>query len=162
MLAFKSGLQYQSFCDHSRNSGKVNSKFWRICKKCLLVFNTESVTLKHFLQILQNLEFTFAKFLLWSQKLDGVKQPSSSVTCWTMWFSRSETKSENRLHRRPTSWFFLWFSNDSGVTVIRHQFKMLTPWEAFCVPLFCDYVFSSKSVEKEWRWYCMGLIWLIM
>jgi hypothetical protein len=26
---------YQSFCDHSRNFAWVNSKFWRICKKCL-------------------------------------------------------------------------------------------------------------------------------
>jgi hypothetical protein len=31
-------------------------------------------TNKHFLQILQNLEFTFAEFLLWSQKLCGVNQ----------------------------------------------------------------------------------------
>jgi hypothetical protein len=28
---------------------------------------------------------------------------------------------QNRLHRSPTSWFFLWFSNDFGVNVIRHQ-----------------------------------------
>jgi hypothetical protein len=28
---------------------------------------------------------------------------------------------QNKSHRRLTSWFFLWFSNDFGVTVIRHQ-----------------------------------------
>jgi hypothetical protein len=34
------------------------------------LFNIKSVSfLKHFLQILQNLEFTYAKFLLWSHKL---------------------------------------------------------------------------------------------
>jgi hypothetical protein len=32
-----------------------------------------------------------------------------------------ETEAHNRLHRSPTSWFFLWFSNDFGVTVIGHQ-----------------------------------------
>jgi hypothetical protein len=31
----KPGLHYQSFCDHSRNFASVNSKFWRICRKCL-------------------------------------------------------------------------------------------------------------------------------
>jgi hypothetical protein len=31
----KTGLHSQSFCDYSRNFTKVNSKFWRICKKCL-------------------------------------------------------------------------------------------------------------------------------
>jgi hypothetical protein len=36
------------------------------------VLNNDSVSsFKHFLQILQNLEFTHAKFLLWSQKLSG-------------------------------------------------------------------------------------------
>jgi hypothetical protein len=34
--SLKAGLHYQSFCDHSRNfAAQVNSKFWRICKKCL-------------------------------------------------------------------------------------------------------------------------------
>jgi hypothetical protein len=33
------------------------------------VLNNESFPLKKFLQILPNLEFTDAKFLLWSQKL---------------------------------------------------------------------------------------------
>ena len=37
-----------------------------------LALNTDSVSsFKHFLQIFQNLEFTYAKFLLWSQKLSG-------------------------------------------------------------------------------------------
>jgi hypothetical protein len=31
----KPGLHYQSFCDHRRYFAKVNSKFWRICKKVL-------------------------------------------------------------------------------------------------------------------------------
>jgi hypothetical protein len=31
----KSSSQSQSFCDHSRNFAWRNSKFWRICKKCL-------------------------------------------------------------------------------------------------------------------------------
>jgi hypothetical protein len=33
------------------------------------LLNTESVPLNIFLKILQNLEFTYAKFLLWLQKL---------------------------------------------------------------------------------------------
>jgi hypothetical protein len=34
-LKLKAGLHYQSFCDHSStNFAKLNSKFWRICKKC--------------------------------------------------------------------------------------------------------------------------------
>jgi hypothetical protein len=28
---------------------------------------------------------------------------------------------QNKLHTSPTSWFFLWFSKDFGVTVIHHQ-----------------------------------------
>ena len=34
-LYFKSALHNQDFCDHSRNFAEVNSKFRRICKKCL-------------------------------------------------------------------------------------------------------------------------------
>jgi hypothetical protein len=70
----KTGLHYQSFCDHRRYFAKVNSKFWMICKKCLRklkssLFNTDSVSPNISYKILQNLEFTYAKFLLWSQKL---------------------------------------------------------------------------------------------
>jgi hypothetical protein len=56
-------LHYQSFCDRSRNFAKVHSTFWRFVRTFW------GNWLKHFLQILQNLEFTFAKFLLWLQKL---------------------------------------------------------------------------------------------
>ena len=33
--SLKASLHYQSFCDHSRNFASVNSKFGKICKKCL-------------------------------------------------------------------------------------------------------------------------------
>jgi hypothetical protein len=33
----------------------------------------------------------------------------------------TELQTQNKSYRSPTSWFFLWFSNDFGVTVIRHQ-----------------------------------------
>jgi hypothetical protein len=43
----KTGLHYQSFCDHSRNFAQINSKFWKICKKCLgELLNNESVPSK--------------------------------------------------------------------------------------------------------------------
>jgi hypothetical protein len=52
---FKTGLHYQSFCDHSRNFAWVNSKFWRICirnlsgnclgvKQCVMQFPQRSIT----------------------------------------------------------------------------------------------------------------------
>ena len=40
---YKADLNYQSFCDHSRNFAWVNSKFWRICNKCSRV-NTRSLS----------------------------------------------------------------------------------------------------------------------
>jgi hypothetical protein len=40
--------------------------------------------------------------------------------CWQVWTTWAEKHcsvlSQNRVHRRPTSWFFLWFSYDFGVT----------------------------------------------
>jgi hypothetical protein len=71
IYSLKPGFHYQSFCDHSRNFAKVNSTFWRICKKYLREISVKQwvSSIKHFLQILQNLEFTYTKFPLWSQKL---------------------------------------------------------------------------------------------
>jgi hypothetical protein len=61
-------VHYQSFCDGSRNFSSVNSKFWRICKKCFreltIVFPQSFLTNPSKLR-----KFTHAKFLLWSQKL---------------------------------------------------------------------------------------------
>jgi hypothetical protein len=45
----KPGSHYQSSCSHSRNFAWVNSKFWRICKKCLMEL-TSCLTLSPFLQ----------------------------------------------------------------------------------------------------------------
>ena len=67
-LYYKACLHYQSLCVTVLECclGKLMD-----CKKCLkeLTWCLTLSSLKHFLQILQNLEFTYAKFLLWSQKL---------------------------------------------------------------------------------------------
>jgi hypothetical protein len=69
----KVGLHYQSFCDHSRNFAWVNSKFWRICKKCLRELTrclTQS-SLKHFLPMQnfycdhRNFESVTRRWRLW-------------------------------------------------------------------------------------------------
>jgi hypothetical protein len=39
LLWVKAGLHWQSFCDHSRNFAKINSKPWKICEKCLSIVN---------------------------------------------------------------------------------------------------------------------------
>ena len=57
----KTGLHYQSFCDHSREF-YIRVKFytfWRICKKFLRDWlNVKHRVSKHFLQILQNVELS--------------------------------------------------------------------------------------------------------
>jgi hypothetical protein len=49
---------------------------------------------------------------------------------------RSRTRTQNKVHRRSTSLFFLWFCYDFGVTVIRRQIAdamvaASARWEAF-------------------------------
>jgi hypothetical protein len=56
--------------------------------------------------------------------------------------------SQNKSYRSPTSWFFLRFSNDFGVTVIRHQNAdaMVQPvrvWEAFTLLI----IFKMADVQ---------------
>jgi hypothetical protein len=68
----KLDLHYQSFCDHCRNFASINSKFWRIWKKCLREL-TQCLTLSQFPQTFltnpSKLRIYHAKFPLWSQKL---------------------------------------------------------------------------------------------
>ena len=53
----KVGLAYQRFCDHRKHSAKVNSKFWRICKKCLRELSVKHCvsSINYFLQILETI-----------------------------------------------------------------------------------------------------------
>ena len=55
------------FWDYSTNFVRVNSKFWGNCKKCFMDWLNVKYcvsSLKHFLQILQDLEFTNAETLI--------------------------------------------------------------------------------------------------
>lgn len=65
MTDIKAGLHYQSFCDHSRNFGKVNSKFWKICKKSLMQLS-QYLTLSHFPQTFDWLQY----ILYWHVTVD--------------------------------------------------------------------------------------------
>jgi hypothetical protein len=49
IIKFGLHLVYQRFCDHGRNVAWVNSRFCRICNKCLREL-TQCLTLSHFAQ----------------------------------------------------------------------------------------------------------------